>query len=310
MAVALRATSSRDTGSASNITIPSGTVTDDVIVVDLFTQNSAPTLTGFTSLHNLLLESGYYHNSFYRVATGSEGGNTVTCSVTAFSYVCASYSGGEFDSSVGNRANSGGTISSGTVTPSAADCMLVFTCGTWDANGSTQITAPSGMTRQASVYLDYEPMILADELLSGGSGVGVTRSTTNPYGSGSSWTANLVSIKPVGGAAAAGTGTPTDVRDSASGAAVSIPPPSAGAGTPTDVRDTMAGSSAVNIFSWTATPFDDDRIDLSWNAIPGALGYEIERDGLIIVTNHGSTSYSDTGRDPATEYCYRVRAVF
>lgn len=253
MAVALRATSSRDTGSASNITVPTGTVADDIIVVDIFTQSSAPTLTGFTSLHNLLLQSGYYHNSFYRVATGSEGGSTVSCSATVFSYVCASYSGGEFDSSAGNRANSGGTISSATVTPSANDCMLVYTCGTWDANGSTQIAAPSGMTRRASVYTDYEPMILADELLSGGSGVGVTRSTTNPYGSGSSWTANLISIKPAATGGTSGSGSPTMARHTGSGSGTTTAPTTTGSGSPSLVRHTPSGAGSTGATGSSAT---------------------------------------------------------
>jgi hypothetical protein len=51
------------------------------------------------------------------------------------------------------------------------------------------------------------------------------------------------------------------------------------------------------------------QIDLSWDALSGAGGYDIERDGVIVVADHGSTSYSDTGRSPATEYDYRVRGV-
>lgn len=53
-----------------------------------------------------------------------------------------------------------------------------------------------------------------------------------------------------------------------------------------------------------------DQIDLSWDALPGATGgYDIERDGVVIVEGHGSTSYSDTGLSPSTQYDYRVRGV-
>jgi hypothetical protein len=58
----------------------------------------------------------------------------------------------------------------------------------------------------------------------------------------------------------------------------------------------------------TATAVSTSQIDVSWDAVPGATGYDLERDGAIIVANHGSTSYSDTGLSSATEYTYRVRA--
>jgi hypothetical protein len=59
----------------------------------------------------------------------------------------------------------------------------------------------------------------------------------------------------------------------------------------------------------TATPAVVGRIDLEWNAVPGAAGYDIERDGVVIVFDHPTTSYSDTDVAPGTEYDFRVRAV-
>lgn len=59
----------------------------------------------------------------------------------------------------------------------------------------------------------------------------------------------------------------------------------------------------------TATPVSSSQIDLAWDALTGAGGYDIERDGVLIVHDHQSTSYSDTGLDPSTEYDYRVRGV-
>jgi hypothetical protein len=58
----------------------------------------------------------------------------------------------------------------------------------------------------------------------------------------------------------------------------------------------------------TATAFDDDRIDLSWTAVGGATGYDIDRDAAVIVTNQSATTYSDTGLTPSTLYTYRVRS--
>ena len=59
----------------------------------------------------------------------------------------------------------------------------------------------------------------------------------------------------------------------------------------------------------TATPVSASQIDLSWDALTGATGYDIERDGEVIVSNHATTSYSDTGLLPGTEYDYRVRGI-
>lgn len=51
------------------------------------------------------------------------------------------------------------------------------------------------------------------------------------------------------------------------------------------------------------------QIDLSWSVVAGAVSYEIERDSVVIVTGHTTTTYSDTGLEPATGHAYRVRAV-
>jgi hypothetical protein len=50
-------------------------------------------------------------------------------------------------------------------------------------------------------------------------------------------------------------------------------------------------------------------IDLDWDAVTGATGYDIERDGQVIVSDNVTNSYTDNGLSPATLYTYRVRAV-
>jgi len=62
----------------------------------------------------------------------------------------------------------------------------------------------------------------------------------------------------------------------------------------------------VGLVPTAASP---SQIDLVWDAETGAGGYDIERDGVVIVEDHGSTSYSDMGLTPSTEYDYRVRGV-
>ena len=51
------------------------------------------------------------------------------------------------------------------------------------------------------------------------------------------------------------------------------------------------------------------QLDLSWDAVTGASGYDIERDGQIIATDVTATTFSDTGLSTGVEYAYRVRAV-
>lgn len=60
---------------------------------------------------------------------------------------------------------------------------------------------------------------------------------------------------------------------------------------------------------FTVTPISNSRIDLSWNAVTGASGYDIERDGVVIATDVADTIYSDTGLNPSTTYTYRARSV-
>jgi hypothetical protein len=59
----------------------------------------------------------------------------------------------------------------------------------------------------------------------------------------------------------------------------------------------------------TAVVISASRIDLTWNPVASATGYDIERDGIVIVTDHATTSYSDTGLSIDTSYSYRVRSV-
>lgn len=58
----------------------------------------------------------------------------------------------------------------------------------------------------------------------------------------------------------------------------------------------------------TATAVSSTQINVSWSAVSGATGYDLERNGSQILTNHSTTSYSNTGLTPSTTYTYRVRA--
>jgi chitodextrinase len=73
--------------------------------------------------------------------------------------------------------------------------------------------------------------------------------------------------------------------------------------TPTDLTATAVSNTQVNL-SWTASTDD-----------AGVTGYQIERcegsgcANFTLVTTAAGTTYSDTGRSPATLYRYRVRAT-
>ena len=61
--------------------------------------------------------------------------------------------------------------------------------------------------------------------------------------------------------------------------------------------------------NFTATAVDFDQIDLAWDSVLTAEGYDIERDGIIIVVLNLDTDYSDTGLNSGQEYVYRVRSA-
>ncbi len=58
------------------------------------------------------------------------------------------------------------------------------------------------------------------------------------------------------------------------------------------------------------------QIDLSWGDVSGETAYRIERStagsawGLVVTTDSGVTTHSDTGLQPGTTYAYRVVAVY
>jgi outer membrane protein OmpA-like peptidoglycan-associated protein len=59
----------------------------------------------------------------------------------------------------------------------------------------------------------------------------------------------------------------------------------------------------------TATAVSESQINLSWNSVPGALGYKVYRDGLYLMTSTAGTSVPDKELREAGRYCYQVTAV-
>ena len=57
-----------------------------------------------------------------------------------------------------------------------------------------------------------------------------------------------------------------------------------------------------------ATNTTENRIDLAWRSVSGAISYDIEVDGMVVNTGL-NTSYTHNELQPGTEHTYRVRAV-
>ena len=81
-------------------------------------------------------------------------------------------------------------------------------------------------------------------------------------------------------------------------------------------RTASLAGSAATVFVATppvptglqVTPVSGTQINLAWDNM-GAYNYDIERDGVVIVQDHTTNSYSDTGLTAGVEYDYRVRTV-
>lgn len=58
-----------------------------------------------------------------------------------------------------------------------------------------------------------------------------------------------------------------------------------------------------------ATPTGSTTITVTWDTVPAATGYDIERNGVVIATDQPPSPYFDTGLSASTLYNYRVRAV-
>lgn len=58
-----------------------------------------------------------------------------------------------------------------------------------------------------------------------------------------------------------------------------------------------------------ASAVDATHVNVTWTAVPGAVTYDLQRDGVTIATGITGTSYSDSGLTGSTDYHYALRSV-
>lgn len=70
----------------------------------------------------------------------------------------------------------------------------------------------------------------------------------------------------------------------------------------------VAGNIPLSAPTLTATAASTSSINLSWTTAPGATSYTVYR-GDSQIASVTTTSYSDNGLNPETQYCYTVKAI-
>jgi subtilisin family serine protease len=60
----------------------------------------------------------------------------------------------------------------------------------------------------------------------------------------------------------------------------------------------------------TSVNVSEAAINVEWNAVEGAIAYNLYRDGERIAENYTETTYNDTEMAPDMQHCYTVQAVF
>ncbi len=147
----------------------------------------------------------------------------------------------------------------------------------------------------------------AFEKVSGGAGLFYDTIPQNSWGS----VSGSVTVRVKSNAAAGSTGTISVNTQTSKCAFIGLPPNYDVV--ITDVTGSIAANVVLSTPAATAAATNYNTINLSWNAIPDATGYEIFRSvgvngGLTLYATTSSPSYSDTGLATGTTHYYRIRA--
>lgn len=252
---------------------PTDTTTYDVVV---HTESGSSTSTAITAYPTMAVPLVYLETSWNNInmatAAATNPTSTTQYDIIATSHPIVAGLSDPFTWRTGASGNYGVTTAQ-------------------QASGTVQVCAPVGNTAHSTV-------LTADTGATLTTGTAPARRVCSGIGVGSapaSWTAdaNTLLIQMVQWAANLASG-PND---------------GTGTGTWTFTGTAFGSNAPATPQNLDAVAVSGTQVNLTWDAVPGATGYDIERDGVVIVQNHGTNSYSDTGRTPATLYTYRVRAV-
>lgn len=275
-------------GAPGAVTKPTGLADGDVLITTLGTSAAAGTPpTGFTTIGSATTSASERVTVAYKVVTsaagepasyswtGASGRSSLT--ITAFSGVDNTT---PIDMTAATATGTASVALSNTTVTNAA-LILAMAIGDWSTAG---MTIPAGMTslfnlgnpgrRTAGAYLEQAT-------------AGATGTKTFTGESGLSMAGIIFALRPSSG--------PATFEGSAAGTLAFV--------------GSAEGTLLTPPANLTATAISVSQIDLAWDAVSGATGYDIERDGVVVVENHATNSYSDTGLAAGTNYVYRVRGV-
>lgn len=193
------------------------------------------------------------------------------------------------------------TAAAAVVTPAAASltatATLTSAAGTAQP-GQASLTATAGITASAALAQPAQAAVTTTATITAAAAVGTVAALTAT----ATLTATAAVVRPATASLTA-TGTLT------AAAARTLPATATLTATAAITAAADTGTYWGPPPNFTATPVSDTQIDLSWSAVTGASGYDIERDGAVIATDATGTSYSDTGLAAGTSYSYRIRSV-
>lgn len=283
-AAAIAGGGANSTVNNATATLPSGLASGDLLLLFVDRTNdfalTSGTPAGYSFLRNILdvntTPSAAQTDIYYKICTGSEtttGPNFTASSQTRWIIHAAAYRGVNTTTPfiVQNgqgEAGTSATHAAPAITNTNASAWAVFHALTRGSATPQSWTPPTGFTER----LDTDAAVAG---------------TTNLY----AITADSNAVVATG--ANTYSATATSSASAATAWAAYLNPIAAAPAVPT-------GGVAVAV-----TP---TQINTSWTAVPGALTYDLEMDGVVIATDIAATEYAVTGLAPATEYDFRVRA--
>ncbi|MGO1489375.1 MAG: fibronectin type III domain-containing protein, partial [Arachnia sp.] len=190
--------------------------------------------------------------------------------------------------------------SPGTVTAGELEANATFAWLRLDGNTPVQVAGRDA----TSLAFDGDVLVAADQAVSMALDVSDPSTWSGHVARDTEGTTGLTLTLPAGRTVASAT---------LDGAAVTVTP---GAGTAT-LAISGGGDLTVNFTEATEAPDAPSRLEgsyiegavqLIWDAVPGAVSYEVERDGAVIATVTASRM-TDAEVDADATYTYRVRAL-